>query len=198
MSDKPMPPKPVPPKPVPPKPVPQRPGRGATAARLAEILRVDHAGELAAVQIYRGQRAVMGDGPLGRRFADMADQEAVHLARFDQLLTERRVRPTAMVPVWRLAGFALGAGTALLGEKAAHACTEAVESVIEDHYAHQIAELAERDPDLCAELSKFRDEELAHRDAAIKDGAREAPGYRLLSAVIGAGCRAAIRISEKL
>jgi ubiquinone biosynthesis monooxygenase Coq7 len=184
------------------KPVPPRPGRGAQAARLAEILRVDHAGELAAVQIYRGQRAVMGaaagKAKLAGHFADLEAQEAVHLARFDKLLTERRVRPTALAPIWRLAGFALGAGTALMGEKAAHACTEAVETVIEGHYADQIAELAERDPELAAELSKFRDEELAHRDAAVEDGAREAPGYGLLSAVIGAGCRAAIKISEKL
>jgi len=184
------------------KPVPPRPGRGAQAARLAEILRVDHAGELAAVQIYRGQRAVMGaatgKSKLADHFGELEAQEAVHLARFDELLTERRVRPTVMTPVWRLAAFALGAGTALLGEKAAHACTEAVESVIEEHYADQIAELAERDPDLAAELSKFRDEELAHRDQAIDEGAQEAPGYGLLSAVIGAGCRAAIKISEKI
>lgn len=184
------------------KRVPPRPGRGAQAARMAEILRVDHAGELAAVQIYRGQRAVMGaargKGALAGRFAELETQEAAHLARFDKLLTERRVRPTALTPVWRLAGFALGAGTALMGEKAAHACTEAVETVIEGHYAEQIAELAERDPELAAELSQFRDEELAHRDAAVEDGAREAPGYGLLSAVIGAGCRAAIKISEKL
>jgi len=180
------------------KPVPPRPGRGAQAARLAEILRVDHAGELAAVQIYRGQKAVMGAAPAARHFAEMERQEAEHLARFDRLLTERRVRPTAFAPVWRLAGFALGAGTALMGEKAAHACTEAVETVIEEHYAGQIAELAERDPDLAAELSKFRDEELAHRDLAVEEGAREAPGYGLLSAVIGAGCRAAIKLSEKI
>jgi len=189
-------------KPVPPKPVPPRPGRGAQAARLAEILRVDHAGELAAVQIYRGQRAVLGQAPgrtaLAGHFAEMEAQEAEHLARFDKLLTERRVRPTALAPVWRLAGFALGAGTALLGDKAAHACTEAVETVIEGHYADQIAELAERDPDLAAELTKFRDDELAHRDLAVEEGAREAPGYGLLSAVIRTGCRAAIKISEKL
>lgn len=185
-------------KPIPPKPVPPRPGQGAQAARMAEILRVDHAGELAAVQIYRGQKAVMGSRPLAQHFAEMESQEAVHLARFDTLLTERRVRPTVMAPVWRLAGFALGAGTALMGEKAAHACTEAVESVIEEHYADQITELATRDPDLAAELSKFRDEELAHRDQAVEDGAREAPGYGLLSAVIRTGCRAAIKISEKI
>lgn len=179
-------------------PVPPRPGSGAQAARLAEILRVDHAGELAAVQIYRGQKAVMGGTPAGARFADLEAQEAVHLARFETLLTQRGVRPTALTPVWRLAAFALGAGTALLGEKAAHACTEAVESVIEEHYAEQIAELADRDPALAAELSGFRDDELAHRDDAVGRGAREAPAYGLLSAVIGAGCRAAIRISEKL
>lgn len=180
------------------KPIPPRPGRGATTARMAEILRVDHAGELAAVQIYRGQRAVMGDRPAGRRFAELAEQEGLHLARFDQLLIERRVRPTAMAPIWRLAGFALGAGTALLGEKAAHACTEAVESVIEAHYAGQITELADCDPDLAAELAAFRDEELAHRDEAVGEGAREAPGYAVLSAVIAAGCRAAIKLSEKV
>ena len=181
-----------------PKPIPPKPGRGAAAARLAEILRVDHAGELAAVQIYRGQQAVMGRAPAARHFAEMERQEAEHLARFDRLLTERRVRPTAFAPVWRLAGFALGAGTALLGEKAAHACTEAVETVIEEHYAGQVAELADREPALSAELAQFREEELAHRDLAIEEGAHEARGYALLSAVVRAGCRTAIKISEKL
>ena len=184
------------------KPIPSRPGRGASAARLAEILRVDHAGELGAVHIYRGQRAVLGTAPgrsrIAGQIADMEMHEAEHLARFDALLTERRVRPTALTPLWRLAGFALGAGTALMGEKAAHACTEAVETVIEGHYAGQIAELAETDPELAAELTRFRDEELAHRDQALAEGAREAPGYGLLATVIRAGCRAAIRISEKV
>ena len=183
-------------------PVPPRPGQGARSARLAEILRVDHAGELGAVHIYRGQRAVLaaakGRERIAGQLAEMEGHEQVHLARFDTLLTEHGVRPTAMVPFWRLAGFALGAGTALLGEKAAHACTEAVESVIEAHYAGQIAELADREPELAAELSKFRDEELAHRDQAVAEGAREAVAYPLLAAVIRAGCHAAIKISEKL
>ena len=108
------------------------------------------------------------------------------------------MRPTAFAPLWRLAGFALGASTALMGEKAAHACTEAVESVIEQHYAGQIAELETRNPDLAAELVKFRNDELAHRDEAVAHGAREAPAYPLLSAVIRAGCRTAIKISEKV
>jgi 3-demethoxyubiquinol 3-hydroxylase len=184
------------------KPVPPRPGVGAMSARLAEILRVDHAGELGAVHIYRGQRAVLGAAPGHERIAgqleEMEGHEAAHLARFDKLLNEHRVRPTAMAPIWRVAGFALGAGTALLGEKAAHACTEAVEDVIEKHYASQIAELEGRDPELAAELTKFRDEEIAHRDHALEEGARDAPGYPVLSAVIRAGCKAAIKISEKL
>jgi ubiquinone biosynthesis monooxygenase Coq7 len=113
-------------------------------------------------------------------------------------LTQRRVRPTAVAPLWRVAGFALGAATALIGETAVHACTEAVESVIEDHYAGQIAELAIDEPELAAELTRFREEELAHRDQALDEGARSAPAYPVLAAVIRAGCRAAIRISEKL
>jgi len=184
------------------KPIPPKPGLGSTRARLAEILRVDHAGELGAVHIYRGQRAVLGDRPgharISGQLAEMEAHEAEHLARFDRLLTEHRVRPTAMAPIWRLAGFALGAGTALLGDKAAHACTEAVETVIEEHYADQIAELADREPELAAELTKFRDEELAHRDLAVEEGARDAPGYGLLAAIVRTGCRAAIKISEKV
>lgn len=184
------------------KPLPPRPGQGSLAARLAEILRVDHAGEVGAVAIYRGQRAVF-DAPARREriaglLAGMEASELEHLKAFDRLITERGVRPTALAPVWRLAGFALGAGTALLGEKAAHACTEAVETVIEAHYAGQIEELAVVESGLAAELARFREEEIAHRDLAREEGAREAPGYRLLSAMIGAGCRAAIKLSEKV
>ena len=181
---------------------PARPGPGAARARLAEILRVDHAGELGAVAIYQGQQAVFGaarrDLPITGQLAEMQAHEAVHLAAFDKLLTERGVRPTLLTPLWRMAGFALGAGTALMGEKAAHACTEAVESVIEGHYGEQVKELSEHEPALAQALSGYRDDELAHRDQAVAGGAREAAGYRLLSAVIGAGCRAAIRLAEKV
>jgi ubiquinone biosynthesis monooxygenase Coq7 len=170
--------------------------------RLAQMLRVDHAGELAAVHIYRGQRAVlaaaMGHEAITEQLARMEGHEARHLARFDALLTESRTRPTLLAPLCRAAGFALGAGTALLGEKAAHACTDAVESVIETHYAEQIAELQGQDPALAAELSGFRDDELAHQSEAVASGARQAPGGALLSAVIRAGCRAAIKITERV
>jgi ubiquinone biosynthesis monooxygenase Coq7 len=179
-----------------------RPGPGASRRRRAEILRVDHAGEYAAVHIYRAQKAVFegraGKDAVAADMGEMQAQEAVHLARFEAILTAERVRPTLMTPVWRLAALGLGAGTALLGEKAAHACTEAVESVIEEHYADQISELRDRDPALAAELTRFRDEELAHHDHAVEHGSREAPGYRLLSTVIKAGCRAAIKVSERV
>lgn len=184
------------------KPIPPRPGPGAVKARLDEMLRVDHAGELGAVHIYRGQQAVLskarGKDRLAGKLREMEGHEQEHLARFDEILNERQVRPTLMAPLWRVAGFALGAGTALMGEKAAHACTEAVENVIEDHYASQIDELKDREPELAAELTKFREDELAHRDEAVAEGAKEAPGYPLLSAVIRAGCKAAIRVSEKV
>ena len=177
-------------------------GAGAYRRRLGELLRVDHAGELAAVHIYRGQAAVFGQAKGGERMAaQMAEHEAgeqVHLDAFDAILNREQVRPTVFAPLWRAAGFALGAGTALMGEKAAHACTEAVESVIEAHYAEQIAEVSAREPELAAELTRFRDDELEHRDHAVAEGARDAPGYPLLSGVIRAGCRAAIRLSEKL
>ena len=179
-----------------------RPGVGQTRARMAEMLRVDHAGEFAAVHIYRAQRAVLegrkGKAAIAADLTEMEGHEAVHLARFEALLTEYRVRPTAMIPLWKLAATALGAGTALISEKAAHACTEAVESVIEQHYADQIEEVRERDPELAAELTRFREEELAHHDHAIAHGSREAPGYRLLSSVIKVGCKAAIKISERI
>lgn len=169
---------------------------------MAQILRVDHAGELGAVHIYRGQRAVFGAAPsragIAGELADMEGHEARHLARFETLLTDGRVRPTLLAPLWRAAGFALGAGTALMGERAAHACTEAVESVIEAHYAGQVAELEGREPQLAAELSQFRDEELAHKAQAVAGGARQAPGYPLLAGIIRLGCRAAIKLSEAI
>ena len=179
-----------------------RPGRDAARARLSEVLRVDHAGELGAVWIYRGQRAVFGASPAHAAIAEQLDEmqahEAVHLEAFDRLLVDRHVRPTALAPLWRAAGFALGAATALMGEKAAHACTEAVETVIEGHYAGQIAELQDREPALADDLARFRADELAHRDRAVEGGARMAPGYPLLAGLIRAGCRAAIKISERL
>jgi 3-demethoxyubiquinol 3-hydroxylase len=171
--------------------------------RRQEMLRVDHAGEYGAVAIYRGQLAVFerqhGRERITGQLKEMAGQEQEHLDAFDKLLNAGSVRPTALSPVWNAAGFALGAATALLGEKAAHACTEAVETVIEEHYGDQITELeAAGETELAARMTKFRDEEVAHKELATSEGAAEAPGYPLLSAFIRFGCRAAIRISEKI
>lgn len=181
---------------------PPMPGGAVTERRLAEMIRVDHAGEYGAVQIYRGQRAIFGRSEskahAARIIAHMEAGEQDHLKTFDRLLAERGVRPTLMAPVWRVAGFGLGAVTALMGEKAAHACTEAVEEVIEEHYADQGRALDGVDRELKGLVDRFREEEIAHKDTAIEQGARDAPGYSVLSAVIKLGCRAAIRISEKI
>jgi ubiquinone biosynthesis monooxygenase Coq7 len=178
------------------------PGARVDTARIAEMIRVDHAGEFGAVQIYRGQRAVFerieAKRHAARLIAEMEAGEAEHLATFDRLVAEREVRPTLMAPIWRVAGFGLGAASALMGEKAAHACTEAVEEVIEQHYARQSEALDGVDDELKDLVERFREEEIAHRDIAVAQGAREAPGYPVLSALIKFGCRAAIRISEKV
>ena len=181
---------------------PPMPGADAGARRLEEMIRVDHAGEYGAVQIYRGQRAVFerieGKSHAARLIAGMEAGELEHLKTFDRLIAERGVRPTLMAPFWRVAGFGLGAVTALMGESAAHACTEAVEEVIEEHYGRQSDELEGVDNELKGVVDQFRADEIAHKETAIDQGARQAPGYPVLSAVIKFGCRAAIRISEKI
>jgi 3-demethoxyubiquinol 3-hydroxylase len=189
---------------------PTRPGgtpKRTSSPRLKEMLRVDHAGEYAAVAIYDAQSKVFGAKVFGRspktrkisrQLADMRDEEQEHLDAFNALLLENNTRPTALIGLWKVASTGLGIGTALMGEKAAHACTEAVESVIEKHYAAQIEETKDSDPELAAIFTKFREDELRHHDMAIKHGAKQATAYPLLSAVIKAGCRTAIKLSEKI
>ena len=181
---------------------PPMPGQHVDAGRLEQMIRVDHAGEFGAVQIYRGQRAVFerieSKQRAARLIAEMEAGEQEHLDTFDRLIAERGVRPTLMAPIWRVAGFGLGAATALMGEKAAHACTEAVEEVIEQHYARQSQALEGVDEELKDLVDRFREDEIAHRDTAVEQGARDAVGYPVLSALIRIGCRAAIRISEKI
>ncbi len=165
---------------------------------IARIIRVDHAGEYGARRIYEGQLAVLGQTPSGPVIAEMHEQETRHLEAFETLVADRRVRPTALQPVWHVAGFALGAATALLGEKAAMACTVAVEEVIEEHYARQIERLGEDEAELRAALEEFRADELEHRDTGLAHGAGEAPGYEALSAAIKTGSRLAIWLSERV
>lgn len=167
----------------------------------AAMIRVDQAGEYGATRIYAGQLAVMGDrAPHSGEVRAMADQEADHLAAFDALMTERGVRPTALQPLWYAAGYALGAATALIGPEAAMACTAAVEEEIDRHYTRQLDRLDADgdDPELAGLIERFRADERAHRDVALAAGAERAPAYPLLSAAIRLGCRAAIRLSERI
>lgn len=162
------------------------------------ILRVDHAGEYGAKRIYDGQLAVLGKSPAAPTIRHMASQEQAHLDAFNRLLPQRRVRPTLLSPLWHVGGFALGAASALLGEKAAMACTEAVEEVIDEHYARQVEKLGQAEPELRAAIEQFRADEIAHRDTARAEGAADAPGYDLLSKGVKAITRGAIWLSERV
>lgn len=168
---------------------------------LHRMIRVDQAGEFGATRIYEGQLAVMGDrGPHSAEIRHMAEQEKVHREKFDALMAERGVRPTALQPFWSMAGYALGAGTALLGPEAAMACTAAVEEEIDKHYSEQLDRLAETnsEPELAEMIDAFREEEREHRDAALAHGAEQAPAYPLLSGAIRLGCKIAIKVSERV
>lgn len=163
------------------------------------MIRVDQAGEYGASRIYAGQRAVMGSRhPSAKYISHMAEQEDKHLASFNQLMLARGTRPSLLAPFWHVAGFALGAGTALLGPRAAMACTAAIEEVIEDHYSQQLTRLQDKDPELADVIIAARADEVAHHNTAIAQGARQTPGYPLLAGLIKAGCRAAIAVAERV
>jgi len=176
-----------------------RPGRKVTDADRAAMLRVDQAGEFGATRIYAGQLAVLGDRhPHARVIAGMAAQEERHRKIFDAMIARRGVRPTALQPIWDVAGFALGAVTAAIGPNAAMACTAAIETEIDRHYAEQLEALAGDDLELATTITDFQAEEVEHRDTAIAHGAEQAPAYPLLSGVIRLGCRAAIALSKRI
>ena len=163
------------------------------------MVRVDQAGEYGATRIYAGQLAVLRrNSSAAKLVSRMAEQEQRHLDRFNALMSERRVRPTALQPVWNVAGFALGAATALLSEKAALACTDAVETEIDRHYSTQLDDLGDTDPEFAADIEAFRAEELEHRDSAREAGATDAFGYPLLTATVRAACRLAIGLSKRI
>jgi ubiquinone biosynthesis monooxygenase Coq7 len=163
------------------------------------MLRVDQAGEYGAARIYAGQLAVLGNRhPSATEIARMRAQEQRHLDVFDRMMTERRVRPTALSPVWHAAGYVLGAATALMGPRAAMACTAAVESEIDRHYAQQAEALGDSDRELSERIEEFAAEEREHRETALRHGAEQTPGYPLLSAAIRASCRAAIALSKRI
>lgn len=166
------------------------------------IIRVDHAGELGADRIYAGQMAVLGKSSVGSVIQHMWDQEKEHKAKFEELIPKYRVRPTVLVPIWNVAGYVLGAGTALMGKEAAMACTVAVESVIIDHYNSQLRELIslgkEENKELVEIIKKFRDDEMDHHDTGLKHDAELTPAYNALTLVIKTGCKAAVWLSERI
>ncbi len=174
------------------------PGDPTADQLVARMIRVDHAGEYGAARIYEGQLAVLGRRPCAKAIAEMAAQEKKHLENFEALVVERRVRPTLLTPLWHGAGFALGAASALLGERAAMACTVAVEEVISDHYADQAMRLGEDEAELKATIEEFRADEIGHRDIGLEHAAEEMPGYAPFTTAIKAGTRLAIWLSERI
>ncbi len=176
---------------------PRLPGDLEHDALVERMIRVDQAGEYGARRIYEGQLAVLGNGPKGETIRHMHEQELRHLETFDALLADRRVRPTVLQPLWHVAGFALGAATALMGERAAMACTVAVEEVIDEHYARQAEQLGGDEAALKETIEDFRATEAEHRDIGLEHDAELAPGYPVLTGVIKAGSRAAIWLSER-
>ena len=166
---------------------------------LEEIIRVDHAGEYGATRIYDGQIAIFGkDTKIGKTIQHMADQEQEHIEKFNELILEHQVRPTAFLPLWNIAGFALGASTALMGEKAAMACTVAVEKVIGEHYKEQQELLEDDQKQLRKIIAKFEKDELEHHDIGIAHDAKNTPGYNIMTKLIEVGCKTAIAISKKI
>jgi 3-demethoxyubiquinol 3-hydroxylase len=174
------------------------PGDPDRETLVERMIRVDHAGEFGAARIYEGQLAVLGRHPVGDTIRHMAEQEKKHLAAFDELIVERHVRPTLLSPVWHAAGFALGAATAAMGEKAAMACTVAVEDVIQEHYAEQSEQLGDDETELRELIDKFRAEEIEHKETGLAHDAEATPGYRVMSEFIKTGTRAAIWLSTRI
>ncbi len=173
------------------------PGDPDKAALIDQIIRVNQAGEYGAKRIYEGQLAVLGHTDVGPALREMLAQEEEHLKRFNGLMAERGARPTALQPLWHVAGFAIGAATAVLGKEAAMACTVAVEDVIGEHYREQAEHLGDDEKDMRDTISAFREDELHHREVSLAHGAAQTPGYEALTAAIKTGTRVAIWLAKR-
>jgi ubiquinone biosynthesis monooxygenase Coq7 len=181
----------------------RNPGDPDPRTLVERVIRVDQAGEFGAVRIYEGQLAAMrwsgrANSDAARKIAAMARSEREHNKTFDRLAAARRVRPTLLSPIWNVAGFALGAATALMGDKAAMACTVAIEETIDEHYASQAAALGDDEAELRATVEKFRAEEIAHKEEALASGAEQAPAYEALTRIIKTGSKLAIWLSTRI
>jgi len=169
---------------------------------LEEIIRVDHAGERAAIKIYEGQllalKTIKQDEVLKDKIEAMKEHEKEHLEYFEKEIQRRKIKPTYLLPLWDVMGVALGFGTALLGKKATMLCTASVEEVIENHYQNQLKKIGNDEMDLKAKIEKFKDEEVKHKNIAYESGATNKGFYSVLDKVIRTGSRIAITISEKI
>lgn len=171
------------------------------ADSIDSMIRVDHAGEYGAKRIYEGQLAVLGHDPkLKKTLEHMAMQEKEHLEFFEKEIVCRKMRPSALSPLWHVAGYALGAVTARMGTEAAMACTVAVETVISEHYGQQLEVLKKnpKEKKLYAAIKKFKAEEEEHHDIGIDHDAEQAPAYLLLTKAIKAGARLAIEVAKRV
>ena len=162
------------------------------------MIRVNHAGEFGAKRIYAGQISVLGNTDIGDTLKHMEEQEIEHYNYFDDQIVRRGIRPTILSPIWNIAGFALGAGTAMLGKEAAMACTVAVEEAIDEHYQEQIEKLDDSEKELKEKIIKFREEELEHRDIGYENDAKLAPAYSLLYNAVRVGSKIAIGLSKRI
>jgi ubiquinone biosynthesis monooxygenase Coq7 len=173
----------------------KRPGAPDKQQLLASMIRVNHAGEYGAERIYAGQIAVLKNSSICETIKHMKKQEEEHLAYFSGEIIRRKVRPTMLMPVWHVAGFCLGAVTAMIGHKAAMACTVAVEEVIDAHYQEQLKDL-ETETALKDKISQFRDEEIEHRDIGLEN--ISSGEYQLLRRAVGAATKCAIYLSKRI
>jgi len=170
--------------------------------KIEEFIRVDHAGERGAIKIYEGQLLALNtfikNEELKKTIEEMKEHEKEHFEYFENEIKKRNIKPTKLLPLWDLLGVGLGFGTTILGKKAAMLCTASVEEVIQEHYADQIRQLEVDEKKLKDKITKFRDDELNHKDIAYEEGATKKGLYSILDKVIKTSSKIAIRISEKI
>ena len=170
--------------------------------KVEEFIRVDHAGERGAVKIYEGQllalNTLVKDESLKKTIEEMKVHEKEHCEFFENEIKKRNIKPTKFLPLWDLLGVGLGFSTTILGKKAAMLCTASVEEVIDKHYLDQISQLGPEEEELKKKITKFRQDELDHKDIAYEEGATKKGFYAIMDRIIKTGSKLAINISEKI
>ena len=170
--------------------------------KLEEFIRVDHAGERGAIKIYEGQllalNTLVNDEDLKKTIKNMKEHEEEHCNFFEDEIKKRNIKPTKLLPLWDLLGLGLGFGSTVLGKKAAMLCTASVEEVIDDHYKNQIDQIGSDENNLKNKITKFRNDEIHHKDIAYNEGATKDGFYTIIDKVIKTGSKLAIKISEKI